>query len=73
MPFKLLIVKSGAKMKKLSIILLTFCTSCSVTFIYAPKTVNNKGNDNKTEIQGSDLKDNKASQDSSLKIPLAFP
>ena len=61
-------------MKKLSFILLTLLfTSCSVTIVFAPKTVNNDGNNNKTELTGSDLKGNTASQsaDGKLTIPLS--
>lgn len=54
----------------LSILFLT--TSCSVTLVYAPKNVCNHGNNNKTEITGSDLKGNTASQkaDGKLSIPM---
>lgn len=58
-------------MKKLLLIPFLFC-SCSVTLVYAPKHVCNSGSDNKTEITGSDLKGNSASQkaDGKLTIPL---
>ena len=47
-------------------------SSCSVTLVYAPKTVCIHGNDNKTQITGSDLKGARASQsaDGKLTIPL---
>jgi len=53
-----------------SLILLT--SSCSMTLVYAPKNVCNHGNGNKTEITGSDLKGNTASQkaDGKLSIPM---
>ena len=56
--------------------LFIFCTllftSCSVTIVFAPKHVNNCGDNNKTNITGSDLKGNTASQtsDGKLTIPL---
>jgi len=55
----------------LCFVLLT--SSCSVTYINAPKCVHVHGNDNKAEITGSDLKGNTASQsaDGKLTIPLA--
>ena len=52
------------------LILLT--SSCSMTLVYAPKNVCNHGNGNETEITGSDLKGNTASQkaDGKLSIPM---
>jgi hypothetical protein len=43
-----------------------------MTLVYAPKNVCNHGNGNKTEITGSDLKGNTASQkaDGKLSIPM---
>lgn len=58
-------------MKKLTILSILFVLSgCSSTFIYAPKIVCNHGDHNKTDIQGSDLKDNKAEQSSKTKLKL---
>ena len=52
-------------------LIITLTPSCSVTLVYAPKTVCNHGNDNKTEITGSDLKGATATQSAQgeLKIP----
>jgi len=43
-----------------------------VTIVYAPKSVCNHGDNNKTEIQGSDLKDNQATQESSLRFKIPW-
>ena len=54
-------------------ITLLFMSSCSVTIVYAPKDVCNSGDNNKTEITGSDLKGNTASQSADGKLDLPIP
>lgn len=56
----------------ITVFLILLTSSCSVTIVYAPKHVCNNGEDNITEITGSDLKGNTASQsaDGKLTIPL---
>jgi len=60
-------------MKKLSLVLLLLCTSCSITVVWAPKEVCIHGDNNTPQITGSDLKDNKAQQSSAFDWILELP
>jgi hypothetical protein len=58
-------------MKKLTLcIVLLCCTGCSVTIVYTPKAVCNHGNNNTTELTGSDLRGNEANQSAQGEIDL---
>lgn len=75
MPF-VLVVGSILELEKImnKLILLpvfSLLTSCSVTFVYAPKSIYAHGKNHEITITGSDLKGNSANQsaDGTLKIP----
>ena len=54
------------KYKLLFILSTLLFTSCSITYVSAPKTVCIHGNNNNPNIAGSELKDNEASQSTTL-------
>ena len=60
--------------KKVLLATLTaFLSSCSVTLVYAPKSVCNHGHGNETMITGSDLKGNRAEQSSTFDWIVEIP
>ena len=59
-------------MKHLRYLLILLLTGCSSTFVYAPKSVCNCGDNNKTVIEGSDLKGNKQDKKSDSKLEIPF-
>lgn len=61
------------KYKLIFILSIFLFTSCSITIVYAPKEVCNSGENNTTEIQGSDLKGNQAEQSSAFDWVLEIP